>query len=92
MTTKEFARGFAKRFDRTIVKSQQIVDDLFTYIRERIAQGEEVTIRSFGTFASKRMESRKGRNPLTGAQVGVPARMVPTFKFSGPMKHLFDEK
>lgn len=92
MNTSEFTRGFAARYGYTIAKSQELTDSLFAYIRELMAQGETVSLRSFGTFSTKRRERRRGRNPLTGEPVEVPAKTAPTFQFSASVKRSLAEQ
>lgn len=33
----------------------------------------------FGTFESRARAARKGRNPSTGAEIDIPATVVPSF-------------
>lgn len=48
---------------------------------------EHIEIRGFGSFKLKERVERKGRNPRTLREVEVPARTVPTFKFSRGFKN-----
>lgn len=92
MNTSEFTRGFAARYGYTITKSQEFTDSLFAYIRELMARGETVSIRSFGTFSTRRREGRSGRNPLTGEPVEIPAKTAPAFQFSASVKRSLAEQ
>lgn len=57
-----------------------IVSTIFNEICAALARGERVELRGFGAFTTKRREARTGRNPRTGAQVSVDAKLVPFFK------------
>jgi integration host factor subunit beta len=45
-----------------------------------MARGDRVELRDFGAFVVKVRAARVGRNPKTGAQVHVPAKVTPGFK------------
>ena len=45
-----------------------------------MARGEQVELQNCGTFVVKVRAGRVGRNPKTGAQVHVPAKVTPAFK------------
>ena len=63
-----------------------VVDALLQSIKDSLAQGNHIEIRGFGTFKLKTRKPRVGRNPKTDEKVPVPARTVPTFKFSREFK------
>ncbi|HNX02531.1 MAG TPA: HU family DNA-binding protein [Candidatus Cloacimonas sp.] len=64
-----------------------VVDALFYAIKDSMAKGNHIEIRGFGTFKLKTRKPRVGRNPKTDQKVPVPARTVPTFKFSREFKN-----
>jgi integration host factor subunit beta len=45
-----------------------------------MARRDRVELRDFGAFVVKVRAARVGRNPKTGAQVHVPAKVTPAFK------------
>jgi integration host factor subunit beta len=47
---------------------------------DRLASGERIEIRGFGSFSLHFRPGRVGRNPKTGAPVSLPAKYVPHFK------------
>ena len=47
---------------------------------EALAEGEDVRVAGFGTFAVKNRPARAGRNPLNGEAVSIPGSTVPSFK------------
>jgi len=51
-------------------------------VKDSMIQGHHIEVRGFGTFKLKTRKPRVGRNPKTDEKVPVPARTVPTFKFS----------
>lgn len=63
-----------------------VVDAFLQSVKDSMTQGRHIEIRGFGTFKLKTRKPRMGRNPKTDEKVPVPARTVPTFKFSRDFK------
>ena len=53
--------------------------------------GERIEIRGFGTFKVRERRARRARNPRSGTEVMVPAKLVPVFKPSKELKSLVIE-
>jgi len=66
------------------------VDAFLESLKDSLKDGKHVEIRGFGTFKLKVRKERMGRNPKTEEKVKVPARVVPTFKFSRALKEDID--
>lgn len=62
------------------------VDAFLDSVKDSMKDGKHIEIRGFGTFKLKERKARIGRNPKTDEKVEVPARIVPTFKFSRAFK------
>lgn len=56
-----------------------VVEAVFDSMIEELHQGGKVEVRHFGSFRRRTREARRGRNPLTGASVEVPAKVVVYF-------------
>ena len=67
------------------------VDGFLEAIKDALKDGKHIEIRGFGTFKLKMRKERIGRNPKTEEKVKVPARVVPTFKFSRALKEIVNE-
>jgi nucleoid DNA-binding protein len=67
------------------------VDAFLDAIKDSMKDGKHIEIRGFGTFKLKQRKERIGRNPKTEEKVKVPARVVPTFKFSRGFKEEVDD-
>jgi integration host factor subunit beta len=59
-----------------------IVDTVFGQITAALARGQRVELRGFGAFTVKSRSARIGRNPRTGEEVPVDAKMRPAFRAS----------
>jgi len=77
---KELISEVATRTDKTQKEVQEVVDTTLDVIVEKVSERVNVTLAGFGTFASSYRKARKGRNPLTGEELDIAAKHVPTFK------------
>ena len=68
-----------------------IVDDLLEAISKALSDGQHLEIRGFGTFKVRERRARRARNPRSGEEVLVPAKLVPVFKPSKELKTLIAE-
>jgi DNA-binding protein HU-beta len=60
-------------------EAQAAVDCIFSNVIDALKKKETVQISGFGSFKVNKREARKGRNPQTGAEIDIEARMVPKF-------------
>ena len=67
------------------------IDAFLDSVKDSMKEGKHIEIRGFGTYKLKVRQARIGRNPKTEKKVDVPARVVPTFKFSRAFKDEVDE-
>jgi integration host factor subunit alpha len=62
--------------------ARKILDATFDEICDALTRGEQVKLRSFGTFNVREKRGRVGRNPKTGIEAPICPRKVLTFKAS----------
>ncbi len=67
-------------------EAQEAVDCILSNITEALRNKEAVQISGFGSFKVSKREARKGRNPQTGEEINIEARMVPKFVPGGALK------
>ncbi len=67
-------------------ESKDTVDAFFDLISDRLVEGEDVKISSFGNFQIRTKAPRPGRNPRTGESIPIEARRVVTFHASLKLK------
>jgi nucleoid DNA-binding protein len=65
-----------------------IVDQLLDAMSRALSEGKHLEIRGFGTFKVRERRARRARNPRSGSEVLVPAKIVPVFKPSKELKAL----
>ena len=63
-----------------------IVDGLLDAVCRALSEGKHLEIRGFGTFKVRERRARRARNPRSGSEVMVPAKIVPVFKTSKELK------
>jgi len=93
MNKTEMAEKLAKKADISKAKAAEIIDDIFStkpgegIIAVELDAGRKVSISGFGTFETRRLSAREGRNPATGEPLHIEARTVAKFR---PAKGLKD--
>jgi DNA-binding protein HU-beta len=71
----------------TKAQAKELVDGVFTAIRDAAVAGEEVSLAGFGKFKVQDKPARTGRNPRTGEAVAIAATRKVVFQ---PAKALKD--
>jgi len=65
---------------------REAIANAFEIIKKKIAAGEMITIRGFGTFTRKHRAAKTGRNISKGTLVDIPAHDIPFFNPSPEFK------
>ena len=63
-----------------------IIDGMLDAVCRALSEGQHLEIRGFGTFKVRERRARRARNPRSGTEVLVPAKLVPVFKPSKELK------
>jgi DNA-binding protein HU-beta len=64
------------------------IETLIKEIKENISKGENIYIRGFGSFITKRRAAKIGRNIKKNIAVHIPEHYIPAFK---PSKEFVNE-
>lgn len=80
MKKLDIVREVARQAELSQIDAQTIVDTVLDSLVDSLLQGEGVELRGFGTFRFHQRASRRGRNPKTGAEVNIPARLAIRFR------------
>lgn len=92
MTKAEFAEKLAKKVDISKTKANDVIDAIFStkpgtgIIAVELDAGRDFTITGFGTFKTRQMKARMGRNPQTGEKIQIPARRAVSFRTGKGLK------
>ena len=83
-TRKDVAKKTAEKLGLKIFQTEEIVDGMFTVLREMMSGDESnirIEVRNFGVFEVKPTNAKpRARNPRTNEEVFVPARKKTHFK------------
>lgn len=60
----------------------RLVNAVLALITEQLVKGEKVSFHGFGSFECVSRAARKGRNPITGEPMTIPAFKSPKFTAS----------
>jgi DNA-binding protein HU-beta len=80
MNKAELVGAIADKTKVSRVVVDQVTSALLEVVIEQISAGRQVRLVGFGTWVSRVAKARAGRNPRTGEQINIPARVVPHFK------------
>ncbi len=72
------------------------VETLLKEIKENISKGENIYIRGFGSFITKKRAAKIGRNIKKNIAVNIPEHFIPAFKpskeFVNEVKQLYNQQ
>lgn len=80
MTRSELVDALAHRKGLPRPHAERVVDALFDGMREALLRGDRVELRGFGSFKIRAYPAYTGRDPRTGEEIAVPAKLLPVFK------------
>ena len=78
--------GFSKN------KATALTETILETIKSTLQSGEDVLISNFGKFCVNNKNERRGRNPQTGNDLTLGARIVVTFRCSGILRDKMNGK
>ena len=92
LTKNDIVEQIQNQLDLTKNQSQEITEALLEIMKSAMDAGEDVLVSGFGKFCVKEKAARRGRNPATGEDAILPARRVVTFKYSGKLRDMVNDK
>ena len=87
MNKERLIKKLAQKNNTHNNEMKNIVESLFTLIKEELIEGKEVSIVGFGSFSIKKRKARVGRNPNTGKTIQLPEMKTPFFNASTKLKN-----
>ena len=85
VTRKELAVAVNEQLGLSQRSSSDIVDTVFSVLKDALVEGESVKLVQFGTLAVRNKAPRRGRNPRTGESMTITRRKMVSFR---PSKQL----
>lgn len=86
MTKANLVDYIAENADLTKADAARALDAVLAGVTNGLKKEGKVTLVGFGTFSAKKRAARTGRNPQTGEEVKIAARVVPSFKAGNKLK------
>lgn len=88
MTKAEIVNNIAKKTGLDKAAVLAVVESFMECVKESLVNGEEVTLRGFGTFQIKERAKKLGRNISAEKSVIIPAHNIPFFKPADAFKEM----
>ena len=85
VTRKELAVAVNEQLGISQRNSSDIVDAVFSELKNTLISGESVKLVQFGTLTVRQKSPRRGRNPRTGEAMTISKRKMVSFR---PSKQL----
>ncbi len=92
MTRRQLAKQLSKRTLLNIKESDQVIEELFDLISEKIVEEKEIIITGFGKFYAYQHSPRPVRNPKTKEEMMLKPYYSLKFKPSDVVKKLLKTK
>ena len=86
MSKTDLVEVIAAKAGLTKADAARALDAAIEGITEGVKKEGKVTLVGFGTFKVSKRAARNGRNPLTGAELHIPARNAVSFKAGSKLK------
>jgi len=92
MTKSELIERLAQKQTQLAYRDVELaVKTVLEHMVERLANGDRIEIRGFGSFSLHFRPGRIGRNPKTGSPVALPAKHVPHLKPGKELRERVDK-
>jgi DNA-binding protein HU-beta len=92
MNKEELVQEVSKKTKTSQKQVAEILSYTIATIEKTVAKGKKVTLVGFGTFEPRKRAARIGRNPQTGKELKIAAKVVPAFSAGKKFKELVAKK
>jgi DNA-binding protein HU-beta len=92
MNKEELIQEVAKKTKASQKQVADIINASLDTIVKTVSRGKKITLVGFGTFEPRKRNARTGRNPQTGAELKIPAKVIPAFSAGKKFKELVAKK
>lgn len=86
LTRKELARIINEKLGISQRSAAELVDRVFSTLKESLLNEEPIKLVQFGTFTVRKKSPRMGRNPRTGQTMEITRRSMVSFKASKALR------
>lgn len=92
MNKTQLVAAIANETGLPLSKAEKALAAAIDAITKTLKKGDTVTLIGFGNFVVRKRAARKVRNPQTGQEMTIKARIVPVFKAGKSLKETVDTK
>ncbi|NMB41165.1 MAG: HU family DNA-binding protein [Firmicutes bacterium] len=82
----DLARAISQKIGVTQKQASEFINSFVEIVEEKLSEGDKVQLVGFGTFSTRKRESREGRRPGTTEKIIIPASIVPVFRAGKGLK------
>jgi DNA-binding protein HU-beta len=90
LTKADIIDQIAKNAEITKAQAKAALDSFITMCCEEVKSDHPFRVSGLGTFALRKTQARKGRNPQTGEEIDIKASQGMSFKMSKQIKDLLN--
>jgi DNA-binding protein HU-beta len=87
MNKAELVDTIANQTGLTKAQSAKALDAFTNSVQRALKAGEKVTLVGFGTFETRSVKARTGRNPANGQSITIPSKRVARFSAGKALKN-----
>lgn len=88
MKKDEFKKAVATKLEITQVEAEKIIAGVFETVEDALVEGKKVPLGGLGKLGTVEKAARKGRNPQTGEEIDIAAKIAPKYFPSEAVKNL----
>lgn len=92
MNKKELVAAMANETGYTKSSVEAVLNSFVNTVSKELKKKGTVQLVGFGTFSTSKRAARKGKNPQTGAEIKIPAAIIPKFKAGKALKDAMPKK
>jgi DNA-binding protein HU-beta len=92
MNKSELIDAIAKEAGLSKKDAGKALDAFTATVTKTLKKKDKVALVGFGTFQTSKRAARTGRNPQTGAEIKIPAAVVPKFSAGKGLKDAVNKK
>lgn len=92
MTKNELAKELAVSEHLHLSTATQAVDGILRIIKNALADGDDITLRGFGTISTVKREARNAVDFKTNTSITIPAFRTVRIKISKELKNILNNE
>ena len=86
MTKSQIVAHFAEKFEMTKAQAKGILEEYTELATKECKKKGEFLLPGIGKLVLQQRKARKGRNPMTGEEIKIPAKKVVKVRLSKSIK------